>query len=75
MDCGGPQRIRAFICLDSARASSTRKTIGVPPTGVKDLQRTPAALATGSSGPRSAASTTAVNFGWGSFTIIQLIFI
>jgi hypothetical protein len=36
-------------------------TMGVPLIGVMDLQAAPAARATGSSGPRSAASTTAVN--------------
>jgi hypothetical protein len=42
------------------KASSTRKTIGVPPTGTKDLQRAPAASATGLLGPRSPASMMAV---------------
>ena len=42
-------------------ARTTRTTIGLPAMGVRHLAATPAAAATGSSRPRSAASTMALN--------------
>ena len=47
---------------EALNASSTRRTMGRPATGTRALQLTPAALATGSSGPRSPARTMAANF-------------
>ncbi len=58
---GGPQSRIVFTRALCSSARTTRTTIGFPAMGVRHLAATPAATATGSSRPRSAASTMALN--------------
>ena len=58
---GGPHKVMASTVSASRSASTTRTTMGTPPTGAMALQVTPASWATGSGGVRSAAKTMAAN--------------
>ena len=64
MFLGGPQSNLFFTLVDDDSASRTLKIIGVPLIGARDLQRTPAALATGLAVSLSAARIIAVKFCW-----------